>query len=126
MTQTLILDCQYRRTQAHRLVDAAPTGAVLTIKPASRTTDQNSKLWAVLSDISRAKPGGRMHTPEVWKCLFMNACGHAVQFAIGLNEQPFPVGFSTSKLSKAQFSDLLEFIHAWAAEQGVELQEVAA
>lgn len=125
--QTLILDSHYRRQQAHRLVDQAPVGAVLTIKPAKRTTDQNAMLWQLLSDISRAKPQGRTHTPEVWKALMMHACGHAVQFEMGLNGQPFPTGFSSSKLTKDQFSDLLEFVLSYAAENGVTLRdEVAA
>lgn len=125
--QTLILDSHYRRQQAHKLVDAAPLGAVLTIKPAKRTTDQNAMLWQLLSDISRAKPQGRTHTPEVWKALMMHACGHAVQFEMGLNGQPFPTGFSSSKLTKDQFSDLLEFVLSYAAENGVTLRdEVAA
>jgi hypothetical protein len=126
MTQTLVIDSHYRRQQAHKLVEAAPIGAVLTIKPASRSTDQNAKLWALLSDISRAMPGGRKHTPEVWKELFCHACGHAVQFEMGLNGQPFPTGFRTSRMSKAEMSDLIEFISAWAAEQGITLREVAA
>lgn len=124
--QTLILDSHYRRAQAHKLVDAAPLGAVLTIKPAKRTTDQNSMLWQLLSDISRAKPQGRTHTPEMWKCLMMHACGHAVQFEMGLNGQPFPTGFSSSKLTKDQFSDLLEFVLSWAAENGVTFREGVA
>jgi hypothetical protein len=126
MTQTLVIDSHYRRQQAHKLVEAAPIGAVLTIKPASRSADQNAKLWALLSDISRAMPGGRRHTPEVWKELFCHACGHAVQFEMGLNGQPFPTGFRTSRMSKAEMSDLIEFISAWAAEQGITLREVAA
>lgn len=125
MTQTVIIDSRYRRDQAHRLVDAAPVGAVLTISPPKRTVDQNSMLWQLLSDISRAKPMGRRHTPEMWKCLMMHACGHAVQFENGLDGQPFPVGFSSSKLSKAQFSDLLEFVMAWAAQNGVALKVAA-
>jgi hypothetical protein len=126
MTQTLVIDSHYRRQQAHKLVEAAPIGAVLTIKPASRSTDQSNKMWAMLSDISRAMPGGRKHTPEVWKELFCHACGHATQFEMGLNGQPFPVGFRTSRMSKAEMSDLIEFISAWAAEQGITLREVAA
>jgi hypothetical protein len=126
MTQTLVIDSHYRRQQAHKLVEAAPIGAVLTIKPASRSADQNAKLWALLSDISRAMPGGRKHTPEVWKELFCHACGHAVQFEMGLNGQPFPTGFRTSRMSKAEMSDLIDFISSWAAEQGITLREVAA
>ena len=127
MSQTVILDSRYRRDQAHRLIDAAPMGAVMTIAPAKRSTDQNSRMWAMLSDISRAKPDGRTHTPEVWKLLMMHACGHAVQFEIGINGQPFPVGFSSSALTKSQMSDLMEFMSAWAAEKGVIFSnEVAA
>jgi hypothetical protein len=62
---------------------------------------------------------GRCHTAEVWKELFCHACGHAVQFEIGLNGQPFPTGFRTSKMSKAQMGDLITFIQAWGDEHGV-------
>ena len=127
MAQTIILDSRYRRDQAHRLVDAAPVGAVLTIAPPKRSTDQNARFWAMLSDISRAKPDGRMHTPETWKALFLHAMGHASRFEMGLNGEPFPVGFRSSQLSKAQMSDLMEFMSAWAAEKGIVFSnEVAA
>lgn len=119
MTQTVVIDSQYRRDLAHRLVAAAPVGAVMTISPAKRTADQNARFWAMLSDISRAKPEGRVHTPEAWKALFMHALGHSVRFEMGLNGEPFPVGFRSSKLTKGQMSDLMEFMSAWAAERGV-------
>lgn len=119
MTQTVVIDSQYRRDLAHKLVAAAPVGAVMTISPAKRSTDQNSRFWAMLSDIARAKPEGRVHTPEAWKALFMHALGHSVRFEMGLNGEPFPVGFRSSKLTKGQMSDLMEFMSAWAAERGV-------
>jgi hypothetical protein len=92
---------------------------VVTIRAATRSLDQNARLWAVLSDISRAKPEGRRHTPEVWKNLMMHACGHAVQFEMGLDGQPFPVGFRSSKLSKSQMSDLIEFAQEYGSRHGV-------
>lgn len=119
MAQTVILHGPSQQAFAKRLIDVAPAGAVLTIREANRSLDQNAKLHAMLSDISRAKPQGRMHTPEVWKSLFMHACGHAVQFEMGLNGQPFPTGFRSSRLSKAQMSDLIEFLYAYGAEHGV-------
>jgi len=76
-------------------------------------------MWAMLTDVSRAKPEGRMHTPDTWKALFMQACGHAVHFEMGLSGEPFPVGFRSSRLSKAQMSELIEFILAWGTEKGV-------
>lgn len=117
--QTVILAGQYQRDLAKRLIDRAPPYAVLNVREATRTTDQNSKMWAMLSDISRAKPQGRQHTAEMWKALFMHACGHAVQFEVGLDGQPFPVGFRSSRLSKRQMVDLIDFIGSYGAEHGV-------
>lgn len=119
MTQTIILHGKSQREFAKRLIDLAPVDAVVRVTEARRTLDQNSKLWAMLSDVSRAKPNGRCQTPEVWKALFMHACGHSVQFEMGLNGQPFPVGFSSSKLTKRQMADLIESIYAYGAEHGV-------
>lgn len=118
--QTVILRGQSQREFAKLLIDRAPVGAVLNVRAATRSSDQNAKLWAMLSDISRAKPQGRCHTPEVWKCLFMQACGHAVQFEMGLDGRPFPMGFRSSHLSKSQMSDLIEFASAYGAEHGVQ------
>ncbi len=117
--QTVILATDAQRTLAKRLIDIAPQGAVVNIQEARRTTEQNAKLWAMLSDVSRAKPEGRMHTPEIWKALFMNACGHAVQFETGLSGQPFPVGFRSSRLTKREMIDLIDFIGSYGASHGV-------
>ena len=116
---TIRLTGSAQREYARRLILAAPDYAVVTINPGDRTLDQNSKMWAMLSDVSRAKPEGRLHTPEVWKALFMSACGHAVQFEAGLDGKPFPVGFRSSHLSKSEMSDLIEFVSAWGTQRGV-------
>lgn len=117
--QTLILETPRARAAAKRVIDAAPFGSVVTVKPAARTIDQNDLMWGLLSDISRAKPLGRRHTPDMWKALFMKACGHHVQFLEGLDGEPFPVGFRSSKLTKRQMSELVEFIFSYGDEHGV-------
>lgn len=119
MSQTVIIRGEDQRRLAKHLIDRAPTDAVVTIREGTRTTDQNSKFHAMLSDISRAKPQGRKHTPDVWKALMMKACGHQVQFALGIDGEPFPIGFRSSQLSKAQMSDLIEFMYQFGAENGV-------
>ncbi|MFP4239820.1 MAG: recombination protein NinB [Rhodosalinus sp.] len=121
--QTVILRGPAQRSLAKRLVDEAPQDCVVTIAKPKRTLDQNAKMWAMLSDISRACPDGRRHPPETWKSLFMHACGFEVAFLMGLNGEPFPVGWRTSKLTKAQMSDLIEAIYAYGAEHGVEWSE---
>lgn len=123
--QTIILRSPASREGAKRLVDLAPQGAILNIKPATRSNEQNSLLWALLSEVSRAKPDGREHTPDVWKALFMQACGHAVQFEVGLDGKPFPLGFRSSRLSKEQMTDLIEFILQYCAEKGIHVREAA-
>lgn len=127
MTQHVILRGGYQRRLAKDLIDKAPDNAVVRISEAKRSLEQNSKLWAMLSDISRAKPEGRTHTPEMWKCLFMNACGHEVQFLNGLESgNPFPVGFSSSRLKVSEMRDLIEFIAAYGARHNVRWSEELA
>lgn len=123
MAQTVIIRGDEQRKLAYDLIRRAPADAVVTIKEASRNLDQNAKLWAMLSDISRAMPEGRRHTPEVWKALMMNACGYAVQFETGLNGEPFPVGFRSSRLTKAQFADLITVAQEYGDRHGVPWSE---
>jgi len=123
--QTVVLNSPGKRDGAKRLIELAPQGAILNIKPATRSNEQNALLWSLLSEVSRAKPDGRTHTPDVWKCLFMQACGHAVQFEVGLDGRPFPLGFRSSRMTKDQMTDLIEFILQYCAEKGVHVQEAA-
>jgi len=123
LSQTVILRGLVQRDLAKRLIDQAPQDAIVKVSAAKRSDDQNAKMWAMLSDISRAKPEGRSHIPEVWKCIFMAALGHETIFETGLDNRPFPVGFRTSKLTKAQMSDLIEFIYAYGAQHNVKWSE---
>ena len=120
---TIILRGEYQRELAKEFIAKAPEGAVVRISKPLRSLGQNAKMWSLLTDVSRAKPNGLHYTPDVWKSLFMNACGHEVQFQIGLDGSPFPAGFKTSRLSTAEMSELIEFIYAWGSENGVIFME---
>jgi hypothetical protein len=128
VTYRTILSTVAARQRAKDLIDRAPTGFVATVSEPKRTTDQNSRLWAMLSDVALAKPMGRRHTPEEWKCIFMAACGWEVLFLEGLDGRPFPQGFRSSQMTKSQMTTLQDFIEAWGAENGVKFsdQEQAA
>lgn len=118
--QTVILRGPSQRAFARKLIDAAPADAVVNVREATRSTDQNAKMWAMLSDISRSRPEGRHWTTETWKAAFMHALGHQVQFAEGLDGSgPFPLGFRTSRLTKAQMADLITFIQSYGDRHGV-------
>lgn len=120
MSQTAILRGDVQRAFAKKLIDKAPLNAVVTIREATRSLDQNAKLWAMLSDVSRAKPEGRRWTPETWKCAFMHVLGHQVQFCQGLDDSgPFPLGFRSSRLTVRQMADLITTVQEYGDRFGV-------
>lgn len=129
--QTISLTGIGNRALAHRWIDRAPHGAVLNIREATRTTEQSDKMWAMLSDISRAKPMGRTLKPEGWKALFMDMIDKKPSWEPNLDGTGVVcIGYKSSHLSKAEMSDLIESILAFGAEHGVrwsdEPQEQAA
>lgn len=118
--QTIILNGPMSRRKAHQLIDVAPDGFVHNISAPKRTDDQNAKMWAMLSDISRAKPQGREYPPEIWKSLFMAEAGFKPRFEPSLDGKGVvPIGYKSSRLKKAEFSDLIEAIYAYGADHGV-------
>ena len=121
--QTIRLVGPAQRKLAHDLIDRAPANCVVNIAEEKRSEISSRKMWAMLSDVSRTKPDGRVHTAEVWKQLMMAACGHEVQFLMGLDGNPFPAGFKSSRLTKVQMSDLISFIQAYGDEKGVRWSE---
>lgn len=122
--QTVRLTTKANRERAIILIHAAKEGAVVNIREATRSNEQNALMWARLSDISRAKPEGRTLTPDVWKSLFLHALDHAQRFEMALDGKGMvPVGFRSSRLSKEQFADLLTVIEEYAARHGIELSD---
>ncbi len=116
---TLTHDLARKRAQA--AIATAPHGARVKIEEPKRTLDQNALLWPLLTDIAtQVQHHGEYRTPDEWKGLFMHACGKEVRFLPALDGKGFvPFGMRSSQLSKGDFSQLLEFILAWGAENGV-------
>lgn len=120
MAQTVILRGKSQRDFAKAMIDRAPVDAVVRISEAARNLDQNARMWAMLSDVSRAKPEGRHWTPETWKCAFMHSLGHQVKFCEGLDGSgPFPLGFHSSRLTVQQMADLITCIQEYGDRHGV-------
>lgn len=90
-----------------------------------RTVDQNRLLWAVLTDVSRqVEWHGQRLTKENWKDVFTAALKRQ-QVVPGLDGGFVVLGTSTSRMSKQEFSELIELIYAFGAEHGVEWSEPA-
>jgi hypothetical protein len=119
MVHKIILEGDFSRARAKMLIDKAPHGYVAELREPKRTLEQNDLMWSLLTDISVACPMGRRHTPDDWKAIAMNACGWECQFVEGLDGRPFPKGFRSSHLTKSQMSQLIEFLFAFGAENGV-------
>lgn len=117
----IVLNSIPDRAQATKAIMHAPHGTRVELKAARRTLPQNERMWAMLTDIALQKEhAGRKWTPDQWKVLFMHACGREAQFVPALNGAAFiPWGQSSSDLSKKEMTDLIDFMHAWGAENGV-------
>lgn len=118
---TLVLSYPSDRLRAAKWLEQAPAGTRIEFKEAKRSLEQNSRMWAMLTDVATQREhAGRRYTPDQWKILFMHACGREVQFIPALDNSTFiPWGQSSSDLSKSEMTELIEFIFAWGAEHGV-------
>jgi hypothetical protein len=96
---------------------------VVTLSRPKRTKMQNNLLWALLGEISRQVNWyGQKLSPEDWK----NVCTASLtkQEAVpGIDGGVVMVGTSTSKMTKQQFSALIEVIYAFGCQQGVKFKQ---
>lgn len=109
------------RERVVALLAKAPPGTRVEFKAAKRTLDQNARMWAMLTDISRQFPwhGVKMDT-ESWKLIFMDGLKQELRMVPNLQGNGFVnLGRSSSKLSKQEMSDLIELMFAWGAEKGI-------
>lgn len=123
---TFILSDDWQRKRVAGMAWKAPPNCVVTFKQPARTIPQNAKLWAMLGELARAKPQGRSHPPHVWKALVMDMAGCKPIWEPSLDGNGVVcVGYKSSRLSKAEMSDVIEAMRAYAAEHGVELKDAA-
>lgn len=96
----------------------------LRIKPETRSTEQNAKMWAMLGDVSKQVDWhGKKLAPEDWKHVFSAAITKQAVVP-NLDGTGFVVlGQSTSAMTKGELSELIELISAFGAERGVEWSE---
>jgi hypothetical protein len=109
------------KARAISYVDRAPWGTRVTFQGPKRTLDQNSKLWACLTDVAtQLKWHGQTLSPEDWKVLFLAALNTEMRIVPNLDNTGFvPLGRSSSNLSVAEMVELIELILAFGAQHGV-------
>lgn len=111
------------RQMASRACIQAPDGYVVEIKPRTRSLDQNARLWAMLTDVSRqVEWHGRYLTPENWKHIFSAALKRQ-EVVPGLDGNFVVLGQSTSRMTVREMSDMQELMSAFGNERDVQWSE---
>lgn len=108
------------RGNALEAVRTAPDGHCVTVAEPTRTLEQNARLWACLTDISRQVDWyGKKLSPEDWKHVFSSSL-RKLEVVPNLDGTGFvALGLSTSRMSKRELSDLMELMRAFGAERDV-------
>jgi hypothetical protein len=102
-------------------VSRLPDGTRVEFKETKRSIPQNDRLWAMLTDIAaQVKWHGLRLAADDWKLLFLDALKREVRMVPNLDGNGFvSLGRSSSDLSKAEMTDLIDLIHAFGANHGV-------
>lgn len=101
----------------------------LTVQPDTRSGRQNRYLHAMLGDIARQVDwAGKKRDTDTWKRLltaaWLRARGESVELLPAIDGHGVDVVFRrTSKLTRAECSELCEYIMAWCSEHDVALRD---
>lgn len=121
-----------QKQYAKQCIDQAPPDYVCTIQEKNRTLEQNAAQWPILDAFAKQRQwsvNGSMVwlSDEEWKDVLTAAFKEeTIRLAAGLRGGVVMLGKRTSKFGKREFSEWLEFLHAAAAELGVEIERVYA
>ena len=99
----------------------------VTVRPLTRSLEQNDKFHALCSDIAKSgvKWMGKERNAKEWKVLLVS--GHAIaegrdaEIIPGLEGEFINIRESTAQMSVRRSSSLIEYTLAWCAQNGVRL-----
>ena len=113
---------------AIKFIEQLPTDAerplIVTIQEKTRSLEQSGKLHAMFGELAiKAKWQGEKLTPEQWKMLMISAhtiaTGEPCKLTVGIEGEMVNLRESSAKMSVKRMSSLIEYIHAWAAQNEV-------
>lgn len=101
---------------------------ILEVKEFTRTVEQNAKLHALFGELAhQAKWADSKLTAEQWKVLMISAHTIATKepcrMVIGIEGEVVNLRESSAQMSVARMISLIEYIHAWGAQNGVKFKE---
>jgi hypothetical protein len=121
----VILNRASDRERVQAWAAKAPWGTRVTFQEAKRTTDQNARMWAMLTEVARqVKWHGQKLSPDDWKVVFLSALKAELRMVRNLDGTGFvQLGRSSSSLSVGEMADLMDLIAAFGAREGVTFAE---
>jgi len=104
-------------------VRLAGDGYVVTVSEPKRSLAQNALMWALLTDLAeQVNWHGSKLTAENWK----DVCTAALKrqdVVPGIDGGFVVLGTSTSKMTKLEMNELIEFIYHFGSTKGVQFSE---
>ena len=120
MKKTFTLTNEFVRTRAIQAIMGLELDHKVRISPADlRNLDQNAKMWAMLTDISKQVNwyGQYLH-PEEWKDV-LTAALKKQKVVPGIEGGFVAIGARTSQMSKKEMMDVITLAYAFGNEHGV-------
>lgn len=128
MTERIVLKL-WEPVQAHKAIAEAWTHIkallmaghrlTLEVRPQTRSSEQNRRLWAMLNDVAEQVDWyGQKLSPDDWKHVF-SASLKKQRAVPGIDGGFVILGQSTSKMTVSEMSELQTLIEAFGAEKGV-------
>lgn len=125
----LVLANDSFKRRAIEWITKAPKDTRVEFKGPKRSLPQNERMWAMCTDLSvQLVWHGQRLTPDQWKLVMLDALKRAENEQLKIVPNIDGTGFvnlstSSSDLSKAEMSDLIEIMFAFGAKHGVEWSE---
>lgn len=122
---TYSVTTEAQRRTALDAITRAPLGFSVTCKRGKRSVPQNDLMWAMLTKLSKALAWhGQRLSPEDWKLVFMAGLNQEMRLVPNIDGNGLVnLGRSSSKLTKQEFTELIDLIEAFAAQHGVNLEQ---
>lgn len=121
----LWIDSDKKRDKAVTIVSQAALPFAMDLKRDTRTGKQNKRQWAMLNIISKnCEWHGQKLCSDDWKIIFLAALHKEMRIVPNMDNDGFvTLGRSSSSLTVQEHCDLTALIEAFAAKNGIEIQQ---
>ena len=121
----LTLNNAEARDKLARWAVKLPDGTRVELKSPRRSLDQNALLWSLLSQVAAQVDWyGVKLSSEDWKLMFLDGLKRELRVVPNLDGNGFVnLGRSSSDLTVAEMTNLIELVFAFGAERGVVFRE---